>query len=110
MGPDGPVVTGSVTDLLESIPYLFALGVMPSLSVLNHLLSLGERDAGMSGGCRWEPFEVDEGEWHEIRAALESRGVCRFVAPPDRVEDFDDWHAWLFDFKRGIPAAEHRRL
>jgi hypothetical protein len=88
---------------------MFVLGVMPSRRVLNHLLGLGEQDAGMSGGCRWEPFEVDEQEWQEIREALEERDVF-FVEPPDWVENLHDWHAWLFDLRYGIPAEEHRRL
>jgi hypothetical protein len=102
---------GTPADLLENIPYLLVLKVIPPLSVVNDLLRRGISDAGMSGGVRWEPFEIDATEWEETRRALEDAGDDRrFVEPPAEVRDYDDWHAWLFEMLYGLPAAKHRPL
>ena len=50
---------GTVVDLLFDVPYLIGFGApFPSHVQLNSLLQLGYEDAGMSGGCEWEPFEL----------------------------------------------------
>jgi hypothetical protein len=108
---DGEVVEGTVVDLLERTPYLLAFGVVPPLHVLNDLLRRGKRDAGMSGGCRWEPFEIDDDEWAAARATLEAAArPCRYVPPPSWVTTIGDWEIWLFEHVYGVPADEHRRL
>jgi hypothetical protein len=108
-GPDGHAIRGTVSELVQNIPYLLTPGLVPSLAPLNDLLRRGVSDAGMSGGCRWDPFEIDAAEWSEIRDELIGAG-CRWVEPPDWVTDYEDWHAWLFDRLYGVPAEEHRRL
>ena len=108
---DGERMTGTLADLLQHMPYLLVLGVIPPLEVVNDLLRRGINDAGMSGGVRWEPFEVDAAEWAEARAALEDGGAgYRLVQPPPWVADYEDWHSWLFEHLYGLPADEHRRL
>jgi hypothetical protein len=110
-GPAGAHIEGTVADLLEYIPYLLAMRIIPPLEVVNDVLRRGHSDAGMSGGCRWEPFKVDSHEWEELREALEARATPhRYVAPPEWVSSFADWHAWLFEHLYGVPASEHRRL
>jgi hypothetical protein len=110
-GIPGTPTTGTVADLLESIPYLLALGVIPPLLVVNDLLRRGISDAGMSGGCRWEAFEVSLQEWTEARDTLEAASKSyRYVEPPQSVTSFEHWHAWLYEFLYSVPADEHRRL
>jgi hypothetical protein len=108
-GSGGPTLRGTVVDLLVNIPYLLMPGMVPSRPPLNDLLRRGLSHAGMSGGCRWEPFELDADEWGEVRDALTTSG-CRYMEPPDWVADYEDWFAWLFDTLYGVPAEEHRRL
>jgi hypothetical protein len=108
-GPGSTTMRGSVVDLLVHIPYLLMPGMVPSLGPLNDLLRRGLSEAGMSGGCRWEPFELGAEEWAEVRDALTATG-SRYVEPPDWVADYEDWFAWLFDTLYGVPAQEHRRL
>ncbi len=58
----------------------------------------------MSGGCIWEPFEIDEGEYRELVAELQRRGRRRrgygwgsydVLEPPSAVRTYDDWEEWL---------------
>jgi hypothetical protein len=108
-GPGAHTVRGTVSELVQNIPYLLAPGLVPSLAPRNDLLRRGVSDAGMSGGCRWDPFEIDAEEWTELRDELIASG-CRWVQPADWVADYEDWLAWLFDRLYGVPAEEHRRL
>ena len=61
---------GSLTQFLFDIPALsFALRVwktIPPHHVLNELLRSGVSDSGMSGGCQWQPFEVNDAEYAEL--------------------------------------------
>ncbi len=61
---------GSLTQLLFDIPSLsFALRVwktIPPHHILNEILRGGISDAGMSGGCEWQPFEITEAEYAEL--------------------------------------------
>jgi hypothetical protein len=108
---EGDHIDGTVADLLESIPYLLSMGVIPPLPVVNDVLRGGISDAGMSGGCRWDPVEIDAREWDNVRAALEAGGKpYRYIPPPEWVESHEDWHVWLFEHVYGVPADEHRRL
>lgn len=43
---------------------------VPSMQDLNHLLRLGEDDAGMGGGAQWKPFTLTEAEYLELRESL----------------------------------------
>ena len=58
----------------------------------------------MSGGCKWEPFQIDASEWNDLRqgfAAPGSEGPYEFIEPPDWVKTYDDWHTWVMTFKWG---------
>jgi hypothetical protein len=61
---------GSLTQLLFNIPALsFALRVwktIPPYHILNEILRSGVSEAGMSGGCEWQPFELTEEEYAEL--------------------------------------------
>jgi hypothetical protein len=95
---------GTVVDLLSAIPYLLTAQLVPPLHVVNDLLMKGIYDAGMSGGCEWEPFHIDASEWNDFRRALaepHSGAACEFVEPPDWVKTYDDWHSWVMTFKYG---------
>jgi hypothetical protein len=93
------------------VPYLFATGIIPPLRVVNELLRRGVSDAGMSGSCVWEPFEITTAEWPEVRSALEALPAGqRYVEPPPEVRDYLEWLSWIFERLYGVPAAEHLRL
>jgi hypothetical protein len=97
---------GTVADLLDAIPYFLSAQLIPPLLVVNDLLRKGIRDAGMSGGCMWEPFEITQSEWADLAnnlKALTSGKECRFVEPPEWVKTIDDWNAWIMIFKYGYP-------
>lgn len=64
-------IEGTVADLLFDIPYFVGFGSpLPTHEQLNSLLRKGYDDAGMSGGCEWEPFELSLEEYTEVRHAL----------------------------------------
>lgn len=110
---------GTVADLLSSVPYLLMSKVIPPLHVTNDLLLRGLVDAGMSGGCRWEPFQISQEEWVELvehLTSLPDDKACDFVQPPDWVTSIDDWHSWIMTYRHGFPQEireldrEERRL
>lgn len=95
---------GTVVDLLAAVPYLLTTQLVPPLRVVNDLLTKGSYDAGMSGGCEWEPFQIDASEWNDVKQALTAPGSeepCEFIEPPDWVKTYDDWHTWVMTFKWG---------
>jgi hypothetical protein len=97
---------GTLADLLASVPYLLSARLIPPLRVVNDVLRKGVRDAGMSGGSAWEPFEITQPEWEDLAGALKalpSRRKCSFVEPPEWVTTFDDWSTWIMIFKYGYP-------
>lgn len=60
-------VEGTLKDLILDIPHFFAgIGVIPSLSVLNQVLSNGGSKGGMGPGTKWVPFQIT----HQIYAKL----------------------------------------
>jgi hypothetical protein len=62
---------GTVVDLLFDIPYLIGWSTpFPTRDQLNRLLGKGIYDAGMSGGCEWEPFEISTDEYEELVSAI----------------------------------------
>lgn len=102
---------GDVADLLLAVPYLLSLGVIPPLSVVNEILRSGFDDAGMSGGCRWEPFEIDAEEWQEARAKLEAPPYGhRFLEPPADVRTRQEWVGWIFERRFGMPSGKYLAL
>ena len=112
-GVDGETETrGTATDLPASIPYVLSAGLVPPLRVVNDLFRKGLHDAGMSGGCTWEPFEITQSEWAALANDLEARAPgerCEVVEPPEWVRTIEDWHAWILMFKHGYPE-EFRHL
>jgi hypothetical protein len=106
---------GTVAQLLLDIPYLIVGGLIPPLPVLNEVLDSGIADAGMSGGCRWEPFRLSESEFAELVAELSTRGgkrgeTLRFDAPPAWVDTQRSWGVWLAYRLHSIPVDENLRL
>lgn len=103
---------GTLVSLLESIPYLLTSGLIPPRSVLNEILRRGEVNAGMSGGCRWAPFELSQEDWQDLVREFEAIPApgYRFVSPPAWVRSAGDWQLWVMEYRYGVPAAEHRRL
>lgn len=103
---------GTVVDLLSAVPYLLTARLILPLHVVNDVLIKGIYDAGMSGGCKWEPFQIDASEWNELRRAFEasqSGEAHEFVEPPEWVKTIDDWHAWVMIFRYGY-HEEFRHL
>jgi len=85
VGDQETVEEGSVIDLLGRIPYLLSWHILPPLHVLNELLQIGHSDAGMSGGCRWNPFTLSQEEFRELVSVLaqrEGEDFVEFVSPP----------------------------
>ncbi len=99
--------SGTLTDLAREIPYLLVWGGLPPVRVLNEILFAGTCDAGMSGGCRWEPFEVSAGEHEELAECLGMPVMCD---APGWVRSRMDWTIWMMEVRQGVPSGEHRRL
>jgi hypothetical protein len=111
MAPVGPGrlrKSGSVLSLLFSIPYFFVSEVIPPIDVINEVLKKGVVDAGMSGGCRWKPFQLDTQEYSELVSQLKKRGFAEIMAP-EWVRSHSDWHTWCCEITWGIPALEFKR-
>jgi len=111
----GPERFPKEADLLQfilDIPYLLVFGLIPPISVLNDILRSGLDDAGMSGGCEWEPFEVGPEEYDELIQALLAipEGIYRVVETPEWVRSQTDWHIWIMEYEIGIPAEKHYEL
>jgi hypothetical protein len=62
------------------------------------MLCRGVYDAGMSGGCIWRPFEIDENEYNELVEELITLPHREIVVDTRLSEciDFDDWHRKRF--------------
>lgn len=76
---------------------------------MNEEFRSGDHDAGMSGGCVWEPFVITKEEFDELVRELQNRGMSH-VEPPESVITRTDWHIWKFEYELGIPSDEHYRL
>ena len=103
--------------LRRGLPYVLAGGAhprpwwVPPRAVLNSLFRAGSLDAGMSGGARWEPFEIDELAYDELVKALAEHGFGPLPAePPAWVKGRADWRIWEDELRSGVPSEEHRRL
>jgi hypothetical protein len=104
--------SGTLSDLLKAMPYLLTPKLVPPLQVVNDLLKRGISDAGMSGGCSWEPFEITPAEWDELKEQLISNRSdgLEYVPPPEWVRNINDWHNWVFEYRYGMPGPEFRKL
>ena len=104
--------SGTLKDLLFEIPYLLTSGLIPPLRVLNDILRKGIVDAGMSGGCKWQPFEIGQAEYEELAGSLNADPDDSFkeVEAPAWVRTHSDWGIWLMEHLSGVPSEEHRKL
>lgn len=123
IGPGvGPLRRGSLADLAMAIPYL-VLDEIPPRQVLNDMLTRGFDDAGMSGGCIWEPLELDDNEYAELLDALQRRGTRPvagrdpggkpYVVPavPASVRTYGEWVAYRADHRnRSNPEGQRRMI
>ena len=102
-------VVGDVFTLLLDIPYFFPAKIIPPLHIVNKVLRTGQMDAGMSGGCEWKPFQIDNDDYEKLVKVLKKQ---RFIAikPPDWLQTERDWHSWCAEVVWGIPGVEYSRL
>lgn len=71
-------VDGTLKDLILDIPYFFAgIGVIPSLSVLNEVLSNGGSKGGMGPGTKWTPFQITPQIYETLVQSLLSMDIER---------------------------------
>jgi len=108
VGPDSFSAEGDVADLLFDIPYFFLARIVPPKKVVNEVLRKGVVDAGMSGGCKWKPFKLDDASYAKLADHLR-RMEFSDIQPPDWVNTHSDWHMWCAELVWGIPAIENRR-
>ncbi len=107
VGNGGTHEQGDLKSFLLDIPYLFFRGsrsVLPTLPVLNDLLEKGLFDAGMSGGCRWNPFQISREEYEELVEELLTDPEFEFVSveTPSRITTFESWALWRIKFIRNV--------
>ena len=107
IGPGTMPVEGTVVELLFDIPYLIGWSApFPSHDQLNSLLRKGYRDAGMSGGCEWAPFELSADEYDEVVSAIK-RDERLQQCPTPNLEGSAEWASlarqgyWIWDMDRG---------
>jgi|GEM_PF-1259296 len=113
---------GTVKDLLLSIPYLLnahippkrrvkGTGVIPPLKIINEILATGIDSEGMSGGCKWEPFQINEDIFKQLLAelAVDDPDYFRFVNPPETVKTRGEWESWRTEFIKSIAARELKK-
>ncbi len=96
---------GNVLDLISDIPYFLPAKLVPPMAALNGQLSKGIEDAGMSGGCKWKPFQLTPEEYAEFAGYLKSLGFVELQAP-DWVRDEKTWSRWNAEVVYGIPASK----
>ena len=88
----------SLVEFLFAIPYLFprvGKEPIPPLHVLNELLMSGVSDAGMSGGCEWKAFEIDQAEYDELVEELTTMPNRELVLDSELAScrDLKQWRA-----------------
>ena len=99
---------GTIADLLLDIPYFFLTRIIPPIPVVNEVLQKGVSDAGMSGGCKWKPLQLDAASYAKLAADLRQIDFVT-MQPPDWVKTHADWQSWCAELVWGIPALESRR-
>lgn len=116
MGPGTQTVSLPVHEFLIGIPHLFHFGHVPPLPVINAFLAEGQADAGMGGGCRWQPFALTAMDYARVRAALAAAGTpvggvaLRFDPVPGQIRDRHEWEAWVIEQEMGVPYGPHLAL
>lgn len=108
VGPGSFSTEGSVADLLFDIPYFFLARIIPPIQVVNEVLQKGVVDAGMSGGCKWKPFQLNTSSYEELASSLQK---MKFLAiqPPNWVTTDSDWRHWCIELVWAIPALENKK-
>ncbi|NVJ50158.1 MAG: hypothetical protein HWE11_07215 [Gammaproteobacteria bacterium] len=110
-GPGSIVEKGNTVDLLNEMPYLLSTKIIPSETVINELLSKGINDAGMSGGVKWEPYKLKQGQFSTVVDLLKKANrSLEYVEPPTWVSGAHDWHVWIMYYKSGVPWQKHKEL
>ena len=115
VGPYGTRQELPLDEFLLTVPGLIQFCRIPPYSVINSFLLEGESDAGMSGGCKWVPFQISLEEHAEaIESLLTSptkaaKGL-RFESVPDYVCSKLEWHAWVLFVEADVPFNEHLQL
>jgi hypothetical protein len=72
---------------------------------------LGARGGvGLNGGRRWRPFALSAAEYGELVNELVAFRGFVIVDVPLWVASSEDWHVWLMERRRGVPAGHQRRL
>ncbi len=104
-----PSKKGTVLDLLADIPYFLPSKLVPPLVVVNSVLAQGKDDAGMSGGCKWKPFQLTQAEYDEMVAEMKRLGFVELQAP-DWVVDSRTFGIWHGEVVYGIPSEKIRPL
>jgi hypothetical protein len=100
----------SLEEFLQWLPYLLMpAAAIPPLFILNEILAKGVLDAGMSGGCEWEPFQINQAEWQDLAATLTAGGMF-VVDPAPWVQTYADWSLWRLADKFGIQPREQLEL
>jgi hypothetical protein len=113
VGSEEVEIEGDTIELLKNIPYLFSSGVIPSVDIINEVLAKGLSDAGMSGGARWTPYQIDTNSFEEFVTRLKEKegfGSLEYIEPDTWVSGFEDWNVWVMHIKKGIPWKEHKQL
>jgi hypothetical protein len=84
------------------IPYFGACGIFPPFHIINQIFLTGGSDGGMGDGAIWEPFEITESEYNELKEAVAKTSVrklkklsryCDFQFEFD--SEFDSIPNWL---------------
>ena len=102
---------GSLTEFLFDVPHLAhvlrVFRVIPPIHILNELFASGVSEAGMSGGCKWSPFEMSESEYVELVEELVTLpGAGLFVDVESRREDnMNSWTSRLMREYTGRDSA-----
>ena len=91
--------TGTLTDLVRDIPGILFSNCIQPLHILNQFLKRGRKDAGMSGGAEWKPFNVPQEEYEFLVEDLVSYPDRNYYysEPPAEISEFDQWWQWVFN-------------
>jgi hypothetical protein len=105
---------GGLKDLLLDIPFFISpeTRLLPPLHVINDVLKTGIMDFGRIGGCKWEPFQIEEKDFIDLLKKLGTinDAIYKFVVPHDWVKNFSDWSIWKMEYCYGIPSGENKKL
>lgn len=105
---------GTLKDLLLDIPFFISpeTRLLPPMHVINDVLSAGIMDFGRIGGCKWEPFQIEEKDFIDLLKKLGTINdeAYKFIVPNDWVKNFSDWSIWKMEYCYGIPSSENKKL